>query len=564
MYDLKALFEEQTRGRYTVLDELGMGGMATVYLIRDHRLHVDRALKVMNLAIAQAPKAAELRSRFTREAIAMANLRHPNIVNVYDTEELLFEPEGFAPIKIPYIVMEFINGGSLRDYLMIAGEAIDPRFAIEKIMFPMLDALHYAHSFRPSPVIHRDIKPENFLIDMGVLKLADFGIAHAKLTQTQDLTKASGMFGSLFYMAPEQYGSPLAADGRSDLYSAGMIFWEMLGGKKPSEPLLGTRFVREPGLLGEVGEHFHPILQKFLARKPEKRYQTVYDAKKALEATLEELPKSTIKSPALTIFAKHRKDPVGEVVQTPVPISSLTDLTRAGERPPPLPKKPKKKPDPVDPSEFQDFESNSTFGLEDEDDLLVLRRRARNRRLSALALLIAATVAGSWLFWPEENEVMNEQEVISVTGPEPEPEPIIEPEPDPIPEPEPVVVKIEQPTPEPVKEPELIKQTAPEPDPVVEPDPIPEPILEPEPDPIPEPEPIIQTAAVLLSGDATGAWLVSTSGEFKLPSDVPMGTYDLQAAFEGGERASVGSATISGADPVSIKCFSAFVNCKVN
>ena len=98
MYDMKALFEALMNGRYTVGEELGSGGMGSVHLIYDNRLRVFRALKVMSLPLAQTQKAASLRSRFQREAIAMANLRHPNIVMVIDSGEIRFEPEGFRAV----------------------------------------------------------------------------------------------------------------------------------------------------------------------------------------------------------------------------------------------------------------------------------------------------------------------------------------------------------------------------------------------------------------------------------------------------------------------------------
>lgn len=201
--------------RYQVVKKLARGGMATVYVAHDLRLSRTVALKVMNEGLGDA---ADFAQRFNAEARAAAHLSHPNVVSVFDQGS----DEGR-----PYIVMEYVEGFTLRQ--LITREApMDPQRAISLIE-PVTAALAAAHA---AGLIHRDIKPENVLIsDRGQVKVADFGLARAVTAHTSAST-AGLVIGTVSYIAPELVTKG-HADARSDVYSLGIVFYEMLTGRKP-------------------------------------------------------------------------------------------------------------------------------------------------------------------------------------------------------------------------------------------------------------------------------------------------------------------------------------------
>ncbi|MET4542449.1 beta-lactam-binding protein with PASTA domain/serine/threonine protein kinase [Arthrobacter bambusae] len=199
-------------GRYLVRSRLAKGGMSTVYLATDQRLERDVALKVLHPHLANDPIFLQ---RLSREAKAAASLSHPHIVGVLDQGE-----DG----HIAYLVMEFVKGHTLRDVLTEQG-ALAPRLALA-LIDPVIEGLAAAHN---SGLIHRDIKPENVLIaDDGRIKVGDFGLARAVSANTS----TGALIGTVAYLAPELVlGQP--ADARSDIYSAGIMLYEMLTGKQP-------------------------------------------------------------------------------------------------------------------------------------------------------------------------------------------------------------------------------------------------------------------------------------------------------------------------------------------
>ena len=203
--------------RYELQRRVGRGGMADVFLARDQLLDRPVALKVLFPEFAQDPAFVE---RFRREAQAAANLNHPNIVGVYDWGEAA---------GTYYIVMEYIDGRSLADVLRSEGRVRPDRCADAAIAVAL--ALASAHA---SGVIHRDIKPANILITReGQVKVADFGIARAlNSAHEQDLTQTGSVMGTASYFSPEQ-AQGLQLDARSDLYSLGVVMYEMLAGKPP-------------------------------------------------------------------------------------------------------------------------------------------------------------------------------------------------------------------------------------------------------------------------------------------------------------------------------------------
>jgi serine/threonine protein kinase len=205
---------------YQVIEQIGEGGMAAVYLARDLTLDRQVVLKTLLPALS---KNEDLMRRFEREAKATARLEHPNIVPVYTTSK--------TPSGQPYIAMQYIEGGSLSDHLDRLSEQkkwISAIYALS-IVRQIADALHIAHQ---AGIVHRDLKPSNILLrNDGTPVLADLGIAAVQQATTR-LTQSGSIVGTPNYMSPEQ-GAGQDIDGRSDLYSLGIILDEMLSGQLP-------------------------------------------------------------------------------------------------------------------------------------------------------------------------------------------------------------------------------------------------------------------------------------------------------------------------------------------
>jgi serine/threonine protein kinase len=260
--------EGQTLGKYRVLESLGRGGMAQVY--RGYHPHLDRhvAVKVLRADLVEQDEFLE---RFRREAHAVSGLRHANIVQVFDfdTQDDLY-----------YMVMELLEGDTLRARLneyRVAKERM-PLDDIARILADILNGLEYAHS---EGVIHRDIKPANIMLTKkGQAVLTDFGIAQI-LGATQ-VTVAGAMMGTLNYMAPEQ-GLENRCDARSDIYSLGIVLYEMLTGFTPFDadtPLaILMKHLNDPlplpsKLDPSLPPSFEQIVLKSLSKDPEDRYQS--------------------------------------------------------------------------------------------------------------------------------------------------------------------------------------------------------------------------------------------------------------------------------------------------
>jgi tRNA A-37 threonylcarbamoyl transferase component Bud32 len=245
-----------------ILELLGQGGMGIVYKARQPKLDRLVALKVLPLEASRDPHFAE---RFAREAKALARLNHPNIVTVHDSGQA---GEYF------YFVMEFVEGTNLRQ-MMRTGQ-ITAREALA-IVPRICEALQYAHD---EGVVHRDIKPENVLVDKkGRVKIADFGLAKLLGKESADLgLTASGAFmGTPKYMAPEQIEHPQEVDHRADIYSLGVVFYEMLTGELP----LG-RFA-PPSKKVQVDVRLDEVVLRTLEKEPDLRYQHVSQLKDEVE-----------------------------------------------------------------------------------------------------------------------------------------------------------------------------------------------------------------------------------------------------------------------------------------
>ncbi len=239
-------------GRYQVLARLGKGGMGEVYQALQPGLGRLVAIKVLPPELQHDREFVE---RFNREAQALARLNHPNIVTVHEfgVEEGRY-----------YFVMELVDGTNLRQ--LLRDGKLPPERAL-RIVPQVCDALEYAHE---EGVVHRDVKPENILVDRkGRVKIADFGIARviAPAGSTQRLTSTGLILGTPHYMAPEQVEDPTKVDHRADIYSLGVVFYEMLTGQLP----LG-RF-DAPSRKAAVDARVDDVVLKALEREPERRYQ---------------------------------------------------------------------------------------------------------------------------------------------------------------------------------------------------------------------------------------------------------------------------------------------------
>ena len=255
-----------------ILELVGRGGMGVVYKARQK--HLDRlvALKILAPSVGKDPAFAE---RFTREARALAMLSHPNIVAVHDfgqTDDLF------------YFLMEFVDGVSLRQLLDTGKLCAEEALAIVP---QICDALQYAHD---AGIVHRDIKPENILLDkQGRVKIADFGLA--KLMGRDGgglaLTGAGQVMGTPHYMAPEQVERPQEVDHRADIYSLGVVFYQMLTGELP----LG-RFA-PPSQKVQIDVRLDEVVLRALEKEPERRYQQASEMKTEVEIVSQAAPVSS-------------------------------------------------------------------------------------------------------------------------------------------------------------------------------------------------------------------------------------------------------------------------------
>jgi predicted Ser/Thr protein kinase len=245
-----------------IVEFIGKGGMGAVYKARQPALDRFVALKILPPTVGSDAGFAE---RFNREARALARLSHPNIVMVHD-----FGQTG----GLHYLLMEYVDGGNLRQ--VEAAGRLTPEQALA-IVPQICDALQFAHN---EGIVHRDIKPENLLLDKkGRVKITDFGIAKilGLSAETTRLTGARDVVGTPHYMAPEQFEKPLTVDHRADIYSLGVVFYEMLTGELP----LG-RFA-PPSSVVQVDVRLDEVVMQALEKEPRLRYQQASQVKTAVE-----------------------------------------------------------------------------------------------------------------------------------------------------------------------------------------------------------------------------------------------------------------------------------------
>ncbi|ANS66520.1 serine/threonine protein kinase [Streptomyces lincolnensis] len=273
-------------GRYELGQVLGRGGMAEVYLAHDTRLGRQVAVKTLRADLARDPS---FQARFRREAQSAASLNHPAIVAVYDTGE-----DYIDNVSIPYIVMEYVEGSTLRE-LLHSGRKLLPERAME-MTIGILQGLEYAHR---NGIVHRDIKPANVMLTRnGQVKVMDFGIARAMGDSGMTMTQTSAVIGTAQYLSPEQAKGE-QVDARSDLYSTGCLLYELLTVRPPfvgdSPVAVAYQHVREepqsPSVFDpEITPEMDAIVLKALVKDPNYRYQSADEMRNDIEACLDGQP----------------------------------------------------------------------------------------------------------------------------------------------------------------------------------------------------------------------------------------------------------------------------------
>ncbi|MCE3292211.1 MAG: serine/threonine protein kinase [Arthrobacter sp.] len=278
-------------GRYELGELIGRGGMADVHRGIDTRLGRTVAIKLLRPDLARDP---QFQARFKREAQAVAALNHPSIVGIYDTGDHAVPGDAHDQIRVPYIVMEYVEGQTLRDLIRAKDITIDQAISYT---LGVLSALEYSHK---AGIVHRDIKPANvmFCKNSDMVKVMDFGIARAMADSAATMTQTQAVVGTAQYLSPEQARGE-TVDARSDLYSAACLMYEMLTGRPPfigespvSVAYQHVREIPEPAssVNPEVSEALDTVLAKALQKNREDRFQDAAAFRRALRAAQNGIP----------------------------------------------------------------------------------------------------------------------------------------------------------------------------------------------------------------------------------------------------------------------------------
>ncbi|GAB2875828.1 Stk1 family PASTA domain-containing Ser/Thr kinase [Streptomyces mayteni] len=317
--------------RYELRQVLGRGGMAEVYLAHDGRLGRTVAVKTLLGDLARDPT---FQARFRREAQSAGSLNHPAITAIYDTGE-----DQVNGVAMPYIVMEYVEGSTLRD-LLHAGRGLLPERVLE-ICAGVLQALEYSHG---AGIVHRDIKPANVMLTpAGQVKVMDFGIARASGDSGMTMTQTAAVIGTAHYMSPEQARGE-KVDARSDLYSTGCMLYELLTGRPPfvgdSPVAVAYQHVSEeptpPSAFAEgISPSADAVVLRALAKDREWRYQSAAEMRADLEAVLDGRNMTVFSPPPESGPSTAPMSATGAAARTTVaPAVSEGGGRRANRRPP--------------------------------------------------------------------------------------------------------------------------------------------------------------------------------------------------------------------------------------
>ncbi|MFE7275695.1 Stk1 family PASTA domain-containing Ser/Thr kinase [Streptomyces sp. NPDC057623] len=358
-------------GRYELGQVLGRGGMAEVYLAHDTRLGRTVAVKTLRADLARDPS---FQARFRREAQSAASLNHPAIVAVYDTGE-----DYIDNVSIPYIVMEYVDGSTLRE-LLHSGRKLLPERSME-MTIGILQGLEYAHR---SGIVHRDIKPANVMLTRnGQVKVMDFGIARAMGDSGMTMTQTAAVIGTAQYLSPEQAKGE-QVDARSDLYSTGCLLYELLTVRPPfvgdSPVAVAYQHVREeaqaPSVFDpEITPEMDAIVLKALTKDPNYRYQSADEMRADIEACLDGQPVAATAAMGSVGYGGYPDD-------QPTTALRATDAGATSMLPPMNP-------------------DDGGYGYDDRVD----RRRQKKSNTSTILLVVAAALVlvgavliGKWIF----------------------------------------------------------------------------------------------------------------------------------------------------------------------
>ncbi|MEV6506532.1 Stk1 family PASTA domain-containing Ser/Thr kinase [Streptomyces sp. NPDC051642] len=361
-------------GRYELGHVLGRGGMAEVYLAHDTRLGRTVAVKTLRVDLARDPS---FQARFRREAQSAASLNHPAIVAVYDTGE-----DYVDGVSIPYIVMEYVDGSTLRE-LLHSGRKLLPERSME-MTIGILQALEYSHR---NGIVHRDIKPANVMLTRtGQVKVMDFGIARAMGDSGMTMTQTSAVIGTAQYLSPEQAKGE-QVDARSDLYSTGCLLYELLTVRPPfvgdSPVAVAYQHVREepqpPSVFDpEITPEMDAIVLRALVKDPNYRYQSADEMRIDIEACLDGQPVAATAALGSVGYGGYGDDQATTALRSDAGAGATTMLP------------------PMNPDD-------GGFGYDDRPD----RRRQQKKKsntstillvVAAVLVLVGAILIGKWAF----------------------------------------------------------------------------------------------------------------------------------------------------------------------
>nr|WP_241010612.1 protein kinase [Mycobacterium gordonae] len=375
-------------GRYLVQAKIGSGGTSTVYRGVDTRLDRPVALKVMDSRYAGDQQFLH---RFQLEARTVARLKNPGLVAVYDQGQ-----DG----RHPFLVMELVEGGTLRELLTERGPM--PPYAVAAVLRPVLGGLAVAHR---AGLVHRDVKPENVLIsDDGEVKIADFGLVRA--VAAAGITSSSVILGTAAYLSPEQVRDGNAGP-RSDVYSAGILTYELLTGHTPftGDTALSVAYQRldndvppPSAVIDGVPEQFDDFVACATARDPAQRYADAIEMAADLDSIVEELGLPEFRVPAPRNSAQHRalehSRRTGRPAPSPAPHPTRQFTREPGESPPAAPAPPDIFAETADQYVGDDDEfagESGEFGGISLDEFVWARQHGRRMVLVWVAVVLTLT-----------------------------------------------------------------------------------------------------------------------------------------------------------------------------